>query len=232
MDSAGGEPLTLAIESSNPSSSGGGMVALVRGLEGGRVLGTAGAREGESLAALIAGLCDVHSVSAGSLARIAVSVGPGGYTSLRIAVTTAKVIAEVGGAEVVAVPTAAALVRRVARAGEGASVAVCLAWKRRDVWVQEFAGLGAAGEGRIVALEEVGRLGVDVIVGDETLRRALIEGGVLGEDRAWAAPGFDPVAVHEASVGLGAIDPAALLPLYPREPEAVTKWRERGSSSG
>jgi hypothetical protein len=46
------------------------------------------------------------------------------------------------------------------------------------------------------------------------------------------APEFDPIACAEISRDMQAIDPIALSPLYPREPEAVTKWRElRGTKS-
>lgn len=38
------------------------------------------------------------------------------------------------------------------------------------------------------------------------------------------------LAAHRLAEG-GASDPFELLPIYPREPEAVTKWRERGRSA-
>ena len=35
---------------------------------------------------------------------------------------------------------------------------------------------------------------------------------------------FDPVRL-EAGLTLSGVDPISLAPIYPREPEAVTKWR-------
>lgn len=65
--------------------------------------------------------------------------------------------------------------------------------------------------------------------------RALIADRFLPEDIRAAAtalsipihpPVFDPAACFEVSLLLDPLDPVQLLPIYPREPEAVTKWRE------
>jgi tRNA threonylcarbamoyl adenosine modification protein YeaZ len=39
-------------------------------------------------------------------------------------------------------------------------------------------------------------------------------------------PLFDPVACAKVSLALPAVEPARVLPIYPRPPEAVRKWRE------
>ena len=233
--------LTLSIETSNPSAVPvGGAVAIIRGEPGsgsGAVLGVepvgAPSRHEDSLTPTIDRLCRRLEVRARDLERVVVSVGPGGYTSLRIAVTTAKAIAEATGAALIGVPTALGLLRGVAPQVRGAEpVAVCLAWKREDVWVQTFAPgcVEPESRGRTISLERFDTLGAHHLVFERRLRETLLERGLLGEARSWSEPVFDPVSVHEASLGLGAVDPAQLVPLYPREPEAVTKWRARGAS--
>jgi len=72
---------------------------------------------------------------------------------------------------------------------------------------------------------DLDRLGAGLLVADrflpEAMRRRAEELGI--EVRL---PAFDPVACIEAAMeGVAPVDPADLLPLYPREPEAVTKWR-------
>src|SRR3954466_2924110 len=52
-------------------------------------------------------------LSARDIRRVAVSVGPGGYTAVRLAVTTAKMIAEATGAQCLPIPTAEVVARRV-----------------------------------------------------------------------------------------------------------------------
>ncbi len=38
-------------------------------------------------------------------------------------------------------------------------------------------------------------------------------------------PSFDPIACARLALTHAPVDPLELAPLYPREPEAVTKWR-------
>jgi hypothetical protein len=57
------------------------------------------------------------------------------------------------------------------------------------------------------------------------MRSAMMElGGGIVE------PVFDPAACLELAARLPDIEPALLLPLYPREPEAVTLWRRRSEA--
>lgn len=156
-------------------------------------------------------------LSARAVDRVAVSIGPGGYTGLRVAVTTAGVIAEISGAEVVGVPTAAALIRRAHVPGP---CAVCLAVKGRSVWVHRFPANSASVE-RVEALRGsgLGGLVADRFLPDD-IREALKAAGVVIE-----APTYDPVAVAEASKDFEGSGPVRAL--YAREPEAVTRWRER-----
>lgn len=233
--------LVLAIETSNPGGGGdaGSVCVGVLGEGGGaevlahHVLSPA-SRHDDALMPAVAMVCERAGVGAKDLRRIAVSVGPGGFTSVRIAVTTAKMIGEVTGAACVAVPTALAVAHGVAAGGFVGTLGVLLAWKREDVWRQRFA-VGVGGSrveqldvGGIVPIG-VATSGCDAVTADAELARMLGEvgagpGGGAGAGRV-ITPGFDARWVLEASRGLAAVDPALLLPIYPREPEAVTKWR-------
>lgn len=227
--------LVLAIETSNPGGGGNagsvcvGVLGEGHGVE---VLAhhalSPASRHDDALMPAVALVCERAGVGAKDLRRIAVSVGPGGFTSVRIAVTTAKMIGEVTGAACVAVPTALAVAHGVAAGGFVGTLGVLLAWKREDVWRQRFA-VGVGGS-RVEPLDVGGIVplgaatsGCDGVTADAELARML--GEVGAEAGRVIAPGFDARWVLEASRGLAAVDPALLLPIYPREPEAVTKWR-------
>ncbi|MBK7406383.1 MAG: hypothetical protein IPJ41_17725 [Phycisphaerales bacterium] len=156
---------------------------------------------------------------------VAVSIGPGGYTGIRIAVVAAKLIAEVAGALCVGVPSAWALARRVP-ADLPRPFGVALASKGATTVVTGFGSSeGPAGDPAEVDADGLGALGLQGLVADrflpEAIRRRAVELGLRIVE-----PRFDPVAVLELASRLEAVDPAALAPLYGREPEAVRKWRE------
>ena len=234
----------LAIETSNPSAGGsegsGAGVCLGRlSCEGGVVtlLGMEAirseARHDDALMPSIASLMERCGMSPADLALVAVSIGPGGYTSVRIGVTVAKVICEATRAWCVGVPTAEAVYAGVderVRASE--RVTVCLAWKRESVWCARAEAGGRLGEGRIVGLDEVVQGGRgECLVAEDRLAEMLRERGLLDGGVRVVRPVFSAVQVMVlgARMGMsgGCVDPAALAPMYPREPEAVTKWRQR-----
>lgn len=160
------------------------------------------------------------------LGLIAVSVGPGGFTAVRIAVTAARMIAEVAQAAIVAVPSAAVAAASVP-SGEG-PFAVVLASKGDDAFVTRFerpVDPAAVEPGAILRAEDLDQLGVAMLVADSFLPAPM---------RAWAdsrgvpvvLPTFDPKACLKLAISLPTVDVIDLSPMYPREPEAVRKWRE------
>ncbi|MEN0020557.1 MAG: tRNA (adenosine(37)-N6)-threonylcarbamoyltransferase complex dimerization subunit type 1 TsaB [Planctomycetota bacterium] len=234
--------LTLAIETSNPS-------ALAPGHNRDRALGIGPGvaigedataldheavgnteRHGDDLMPAIDRLCARNNIAPRGIERIAVSVGPGGFTGLRIATVTAKLLAEVTGAAVHAVPSwLSARHGCDIDLGPG-PIAVCLASKRTAAWVvltpDTDAGLDDS--------QTLGTVEVDAI--EDAKPRALIGDRFLPETfRAWAdansapvlSPRFSAAAVWAWADRVPAVDPLQLSPLYAREPEAVTRWREQ-----
>lgn len=172
------------------------------------------------------------------LTDIAVSVGPGGYTAVRLAVTTAKLIAEATGARVVPVPSpvvAAWAASPSLRSRGVARFAVAISSKGETTFLTCFEatpeGAKALEQGIVIHAAELGRAmsshTCTALLADRFLPQEIVASAArLGVDVI--APEFDPAACLRASLGLAPVEPEALLPLYAREPEAVTKWRELG----
>jgi tRNA threonylcarbamoyl adenosine modification protein YeaZ len=222
--------LSLAIETSNPSA-GGCSVAIgdARQLLGEEPVREA-TRDADDLMPAIDRLTRRLGIKPADIGRVAVSVGPGGYTAVRTAVATAKMIAEAAGARCVAVPTA--LVAAVHAARAPGTFAVCLASKGESTHATVFsrdASVGPMGHMRPrgpIAASDVATLGVSRLVADRflppTIAAAAATAGITVEPLRLSA-----AACYEASLALPEIDPVELLPLYPREPDAVTQWWKR-----
>lgn len=86
----------------------------------------------ERLTPLIDDILNQTSVSAGDLDTVAVSMGPGSYTGLRIGVSTAKGWALATGADLIGVPTLEAFAAQVGPVASRGDVACALIDARRD----------------------------------------------------------------------------------------------------
>ena len=161
------------------------------------------------------------------ISHIAVSAGPGGYTASRLAITAAKLIAESTGAEVIPVPTAHIVAARIPAASlpSTGEIAVALASKGDTAWITRFStqltplDTGALQDHQAVPWSKLALLVADRFLPTPIRDAAVFHGVAIIE------PEFDPVACVVASFTLPSCDPVHLLPIYPREPEAVTKWR-------
>lgn len=249
--------LILAIEISNPSAGRGGGVALaddaagwveVEPLREAQHRGRGAARAGQGgndddLMPAIDRLFARRGARPREVGTVVVSVGPGGYTGLRIACAAGKMIAEVAGARCVAAPTAVVVAQRVSdEAWSRGGVAVALASKGGDAgsaWVQRVergsAGArGGGGAGHVMHAEDLAGLdehGVRTLVGDRFLPESF-RARAAGMGWTVIEPTFDPAACIEARrvFGLPEIDPVELVPLYPREPDAVMLWKAKGKA--
>ncbi|MFA7236550.1 MAG: tRNA (adenosine(37)-N6)-threonylcarbamoyltransferase complex dimerization subunit type 1 TsaB [Phycisphaeraceae bacterium] len=185
------------------------------------------------------------------LAEVYVSIGPGSFTGLRIAVTMAKMFARVTGCKLVAVPTLDVVVRnaspamRVFELGRDEFppeppryVAVMLNAKRG----QCFTGLYQR-DGETWRTELEPALLTPAQVCERTERPLTVIGDHLPEydwpadvtlltgDRATPrAETLWRLARAAAKAGRY-VDPYALTPLYVRLPEAEELWRNRGSEA-
>ncbi len=96
-------------------------------------------RHAEQLVSLIRDALRYGGLEAGALGAVAVSMGPGSYTGLRIGVSTAKGLALAVGAQLVGVPTLEALAATALPAADPGDV-VCAAFnaRREEVYAAAF----------------------------------------------------------------------------------------------
>lgn len=180
------------------------------------------------------------SIAPHAIDRAAVSVGPGGFTAVRVAVASAKLLAEANRARArpclcIGVPSALVAAWNPDPSTTRGGVAVALASKGDTVHLTTLhAGWrdrpGEAPAGTITtpaALAPLAARGIRLLIADghlpESFRRAADRAGLRV-----AAPHFSARACLELASRLPALDPLDLLPVYPREPEAVALWRARG----
>ena len=217
-------PLTLVIETSNPGSGSPGEVALARrgAIVASRALHPQG-RHDDALVPAIDALVRDAGAEPKDIERVAVSVGPGGFSSVRIAVATAKMIALATGAECVPTPSC-----RSAAAGRGGVVAVAMAGKRDTAWVRTYREMDALDDGCVLdapALAELhARRGFTALIADDHLPAPMRE-WAMDAGESIEAPAFTAQGCLRASEGIAAAPAAELDVVYPREPEAVRKWR-------
>lgn len=166
------------------------------------------------------------------LRAVFVSVGPGGFTGLRIAVSTAKMLALALNCRIVAVKETDATMQA---AGSANPMAVCLAGKHGHYWTA-FHTTGTTTDGQLLAIAEV--IDTATSLGITSLAVRQPPDRLTDLAPAAAAASLRLIEVHPdashvwhvgrrmAAAGCFAA-PEHLLPLYPREPEAVRLWRDR-----
>jgi len=222
----------LGIECSNPASGSG--VALARRVDG--ELEFAGERElpqgasgTDALVRTIDALTREMGVTPAMLARVAVSVGPGGYTALRTSVAAASAIARALACEPVGVPT-----HRVAAHALDESdlpAMVILASKAQRAHASVVARDRSVRELGVVDASVVEGLGVATLVGDAHAPAVFLDAARAAGVRA-VPLALDAWSCLRAAEGLEGVDPADLGVRYAREPDAVTQWRARRADRG
>jgi tRNA A37 threonylcarbamoyladenosine modification protein TsaB len=221
----------LAIETSNPSAwtpetpvRPGAVVIDSRGTLLARGEIDPQAVQQDQLMSVIASTVERAGITPRDLCVVAVSVGPGGYTAVRLAVTVAKFICEVTNRACVPVPAAHAVAK--ASGITGHPFAVALASKNQSVHFTRFGDDGSpSAEGALVEASALEAAGIRTLIADRFLPESFrVEAQKLGI--ALQAPVFDPLCVAHLACLYEEVDPVSLAAIYPREPEAVTKWRK------
>lgn len=224
----------LAIELSNPSASTDAHAAAVFRVDDadcidhGTLIGSKpipdGIRSSDAIMVLVESLCTAHQIKPVQIARVIVSIGPGGYTALRIASTTAKVLAHTLGCELVAVPSAMVGAQAIEPSQRPSIIA--LASKNQMAHCSQVHEDGRVESLGVLDAQAVGALTIRTILGDKHLPSSFVE---LANDRGISIEPLvlDARHVISAAAGIAPIDPNELMPLYAREPDAVTQWRAR-----
>ena len=157
------------------------------------------------------------------LGAIAVGVGPGGYTGLRIGIATARALGRATGLELRPVSSLAALAR-----GAGSGLVLALIDARRG---ELFGALYQDGEERwppfAAAPEAVAQRVVEaglapLAAGDGSVRfRGLLEAaGIRVEPDGSQAHEVRALHICELATGVSPVAPEAVLPDYLRSPDA------------
>jgi len=248
-----GALLTLVIENANPGSVLGagdlGPASVALGwidqseatLIHAEAIG-ASTRSEDDLVSAIARCCDHAAVDRRQIRRVGVDIGPGGYTALRMAVAATKMIALVTGAGCVGVPSAEVCIESLREApADGASaptrggaperpIIVVLATKGASAYVTRWP---SAEPGQVMTWADVrsspGFSSALLLMDEHAPAEWHKEAGSLGA--AVRPPRFDAVSLLRCVARSASTDQltdaGSLAPLYAREPEAVTIWRQR-----
>jgi tRNA threonylcarbamoyladenosine biosynthesis protein TsaB len=196
-------------------------------------------RHAEQLAPAIEYLCRELDVDLAHLAAIAVGLGPGLFTGLRVGVTTAKVMAAALRVPVVGVPSLD-LVAYPLRAANRVVVAVLDA-RRREVFhasyqpvpggVQRVSEYAVTTPAELVADLEAG--GAEVLLAGEGATLYRREFAALGRAE-FAGPGFEaPSATALVELATARVQreefsaPWDVHPLYLRRSDAEIEWDQR-----
>jgi len=197
---------------------------------------------------------------------VAVSIGPGGFTGLRIAISTAKMFAETLGVKLIGVPSAVVAAEALSdqrseirgqksevgdqkseeskpslsRAWASGEVIVALASKNESAWCTRlrrdahgaWMSVGESPPGLCEA-NTLDLNGIAMLFGDEhlpmTMRDRCAGAGVPIIAPRFSAAGCLRIGARMLERG-ETTDPLRLLPLYLRQPEAVTLWEARHPS--
>ena len=222
-------PATLALELSQRE----GSVAMMNrdgSIESRAV--DSGKREKDDLFPSIEEMSTSLGITPKELELVVISIGPGGFTGLRTSVAIAKMVALASKAKIVSVESAIVAVQQ-AQLGDGPFLVISSV-KDDNCWMSTIQkkGNGWNCESRIASLaslrDEVA--GMKAVFADEYLPE---QASTLCSEQQLNIHPNNPDATSLLQIGLSAykegefVGPNQLLPIYPREPEAVRVWNER-----
>ena len=199
-----------------------------------------GSREQDLLLPSVDALLSKANCSPSELEVVAVSIGPGSFTGLRIATSTAKALALATGCRLIGVPSAWGVAEHwYQETGDDGPVLVASAAKADDCWLTRLERSGSG-------LVESGSTGLHRLDHPSDVVRQLCDGAVLVADdfipkqfikscspliRGTCQPKYTALGCLAAARQLEECGRftagGSLEPLYPREPEAVALWRAR-----
>jgi len=191
-------------------------------------------RHAEQLAPAIRALCDWTGVKLAALEAIAVGIGPGLFTGLRVGVTTANVMAQSLGIPVVGVPGLDLVAQPLRHSVR--TIVVVLDARRGEVFHARYrpvaGGVQRESEyavGTVDALvSDLAARGVDVLIAGDGVARyeaalsALARAELAGADFAEPSVGA-LVELARARLG-GEAAFAPVTPMYLRESDAELSW--------
>ena len=226
---------TLGIETSGRS----GSVALLRDAEfvAERSLDRTGRRHAQTLLAEIDGMLREYELSAKDIHTIAVSVGPGSFTGLRVGIVCAKTFAYASGCRLAAVTTFQAIAENAP--SHVSELFVIADAQRQDLFVGRFCrvdeNFALQGEIEIHPAAKwcAARRDSDLVSGPGVKKWSESLSSVC---EVLPESGFNPQARVVAALGAkqtvegSSADPWALEPLYLRRSSAEDRWNARTSS--
>lgn len=228
------EPIVLALESATS------VVGCAVGGAGGALAAAwsaRGRRHAESLAPQIEFVTRQAGVALGELAAIAVDVGPGLYTGLRVGVTTAMTMAHALHIPVVEVASTDVIAEEVGP--QASRIDVAIDARRGEVFHAAYEPDGGAlsriSDPAVVTPAELRSIlgavgGTVVLAGDGAQAHPDVLGVGAGVRHADVVHPRADVLVRMAAARLGAGDttaPELVRPRYLRRPDAVAKWEAR-----
>ncbi|NQV47156.1 MAG: tRNA (adenosine(37)-N6)-threonylcarbamoyltransferase complex dimerization subunit type 1 TsaB [Rhodospirillaceae bacterium] len=159
--------------------------------------------QAEALVPMIAAVMDEAGVDFGALDLLAVTVGPGAFTGLRIGLAAARGMALTTGLKCLGVTTTEAIARGVDGAGlDGRRLLVAIDTKRNDLYAQMFSPAGQVlGQPEAVRPEDLAAFtgnGPLMIAGDAATRAAEILRSAGTQADLAEAPGLPDAAMVAA----------------------------------
>ncbi|MEL7207343.1 MAG: tRNA (adenosine(37)-N6)-threonylcarbamoyltransferase complex dimerization subunit type 1 TsaB [Actinomycetota bacterium] len=198
-----------------------------------------GRRHAESLAPAIRTVSEQSGVELAELGAIAVDVGPGLFTGLRVGLATGVTMAQALGVPMLGISSLDLLAWSVRFSGR--PVAAVVDARRGEVFyalyrpvpggVQRELGPAVGAPGDLVA--ELTARGEEVLlVGDGPLRHAdafahLERAHLAGASHAHPSPTALVTLAHERALREEFVAPFEIEPVYLREPDAVANWASR-----
>lgn len=183
-------------------------------------------------------MCQAQGWSPGDVQELYVSVGPGSFTGLRIAITLAKTMSLARGVKLVAVPSVRVLVENAP--AEARHVIIVLDAKRGQIFTARFERENGWAEREPAHLEDLESMlnraprPVHLLGEGIPYHSAVIPsdtGIVVTEECSWRARASVVAAIGYQMARSGEFaDPMTLSPIYIRIPEAEEKWQKLGKS--